>query len=1305
MSVKKIAAVFAAAAIIGSATYSLTDNFILDDVVKVSAASSLRRNSTGSEVTKLQNNLIKLNYLKSGSATGKYDAATESAVKKFQTDYNLDADGVAGTKTLNLISALVNGEVKTITVKATLLNVRYTASPSGKLLTTVKTGQVFVVEGEATESDGTKWYKINTKYGSGYVCSDYVEVKGNASNTTPSATKGIIKVTGNVLNVRKSASTSSEKLYTIKSGQTYYYTDVKTVSGEAWYYINVNKNVSGWVLGKWVTTVNSTDEGTSTQTSGRLKVIVPILQVRQKTSTTSKRLYTTQRDEEYSFSKVQKVDGVNWYYIKVNSSISGWVLGTMVSVIPKETTTTSSTTKATTVKSSSDPNGGTVTVNVDQLNVREAANTSGKKLVVVKRDQVFTYSKSQRTDDVDWYYIKVNNSISGWVMGTYVKVKPNSTTTTQSTTKATTSATASSDPDGGRLTVTADALNVRESATTSSKKLFVVKQNQTYTYSKTKTSGNDTWYFIKVNNSISGWVNGSYVTAVPNETASTTQTTKATQSTTSSNTGSNTLTIIADALNVRESASTSSKKVFLAKNGQKYNFSKTTNVNGDTWYYIKVNNSISGWVKGTYVKVKTPVTTTTAKATTTTTTTTKAATTTTSSDQSSTGKLTVTANLLNVRSEATTNSKIVTTVKKDKTYSFTNVKTVGKDKWYYITVSSDKKGWVNGGYVTVQQTSTTTAKTTASTTKATTTAPAEISGNVIIEANLLNVRIDPSSTATVIGTVKKDNIYEFTKTKSAEGITWYYINVSNVRSGWVMGTYVKVLDENSTISTQAKSGTLTITADNTVARKGAGSNYDEVCKLKKGDSYKYIDVKDGWYRISLSDNSTAWVAGAYVKSSGSTTTTAKTTTTTTAKTTTTTTDKTTTTSESTTASTVTTTTEAPQSSTSQNVSTTTGIPASPTAAAPVSRTVMVGTVSVSAKSLIVRKGAGSDYAKLGTVSNGSTVVILSKGSSWHQIEYGSGTGYVSASCVKNITTKTLTDSLSYADDYIYINVGQSIDLGRTVSGSTVTYTSSDQSKCPVTDAGVASGVKAGLYTVTAKCGTKSASVCVVVLKEPGSNIKTFSLSEKGMQFIADWEGGETILPNGDKVFYPYKDVSGFWTIGYGHAKTTTASKSWSESRAIEEFNKDIEELIGAEYKLTKKQPFLTEEAARKMLHAEMNKGDYVKSINNWAVRNGVQLNQAQFDALVSFCYNIGSSLWNNDSSKFYLKSAIISHRSGSEADPDQIIEGFCRYYKSSGKAYKGLWYRRRNEAELFLTGDYALDRDNKFTLPSGISWS
>lgn len=1124
MDYKKIAAVLAAAAIIGSTSYALTDTFLFNDVITVSAASSLRKNSTGSAVKQLQNDLIKLNYLKSGSATGTYDAATEAAVKKFQTDYHLTADGVAGTQTLNMISSAVNG-TKIIEVKSTLLNVRQTPSTKGRLITTVKAGQTFNVKEEASDSDGTKWYKISTKVGSGYVCSDYVTVLNQNSTVSANTTipkSGIIRVTGSVLNVRQSASTSSKKLYTVKSGQTYYYTDTKTVDGERWYYIKVNKNVSGWVLGKWATPIESIDDASSSSKSGKLKVVVNILQVRQSPSTTAKRLYTTKLDEEYSYSNVKKVDGVDWYYIKVNDSISGWVLGTMVSATPNDSS-------------------------------------------------------------------------------------PKTTETTKNTDSTTTK---TADSKNNTLTITANMLNVREFADLESKKVFTVKKGQTYSYSKTKKVDDDTWYYIKVNNSISGWVIGTYVT-VASESSQTTETTSATSAVT---------------------------------------------------------------------------------------------------DESKSGRLRIEASSLNVRTDANKTSRIITTVKKSSELTYTDVKTVNGEKWYCITLSNSKKGWVNGSYVTLINTTAKAPETTASQTNApesttsetktpetqsTTAAPTVRSGKLKVEANLLNVRAEASSTATVIATVKKDQIFDFTKTMDCENVTWYYINVSNVRSGWVMGSYVTVTNENPSPSNSGQTGTLTVIGTSVNIRSGAGTDFAKITSAKKDSRFTFTDYNNGWYCIKLPNNQIGWINANYVKVDEPTTTTSTTSTT----------EVSSSNTETTTSSATSTTSSSEAESSTTAVSTTTGVPVSPTAAGVVSKTVMVGTVKVSANTLIVRSGPGSSYSSIGSVKNGSTVVIAEKGSKWHKIEYGSKYGYVSASCIKNIRNETQGSAMSFDSSYYYINVGQSINLGRNVSGATVTYSSSDPAKCPVTDKGVASGVKEGLYEITVKSGNTTVSTCVVVLAEPNKNIQPLDISEKGIQFIAEWEGGCTILPSGKTVFYPYKDVSGYWTIGYGHAKTTTASKSWSENRAIEEFNKDIEKLIGEEYKLTSKRPYLTEEAAKKLLLSDMNEGDYVKAISNWAVRNGVILNQTQFDALVSFCYNIGPSLWDNDSTKFYLKSAIISHRSGDKANADQIIEGFCRYHKSNDKAYKGLWYRRRNEAELFLTGDYALDRENKFNLPTDISWS
>ena len=65
-------------------------------------AATLRFGSEGSEVSTLQNRLITLGYL-SGSADGKFGKNTKAAVKAFQKNNNLNADGVASPLTLEAL--------------------------------------------------------------------------------------------------------------------------------------------------------------------------------------------------------------------------------------------------------------------------------------------------------------------------------------------------------------------------------------------------------------------------------------------------------------------------------------------------------------------------------------------------------------------------------------------------------------------------------------------------------------------------------------------------------------------------------------------------------------------------------------------------------------------------------------------------------------------------------------------------------------------------------------------------------------------------------------------------------------------------------------------------------------------------------------------------------------------------------------------------------------------------------------------------------------------------------------------------
>lgn len=91
------------------------------DVTATPAASSLKLGATGDDVREVQRKLKSLGFY-NGSVDGDYGEGTENAVKAFQKQYGLTADGKAGAQTLNA-----------------LRNARATAKPANKPATAVPT--------------------------------------------------------------------------------------------------------------------------------------------------------------------------------------------------------------------------------------------------------------------------------------------------------------------------------------------------------------------------------------------------------------------------------------------------------------------------------------------------------------------------------------------------------------------------------------------------------------------------------------------------------------------------------------------------------------------------------------------------------------------------------------------------------------------------------------------------------------------------------------------------------------------------------------------------------------------------------------------------------------------------------------------------------------------------------------------------------------------------------------------------------------------------------------------------------------
>ena len=88
------------------------------------------------------------------------------------------------------------------------------------------------------------------------------------------------------------------------------------------------------------------------------------------------------------------------------------------------------------------------------------------------------------------------------------------------------------------------------------------------------------------------------------------------------------------------------------------------------------------------------------------------------------------------------------------------------------------------------------------------------------------------------------------------------------------------------------------------------------------------------------------------------------------------------------------------------------------------------------------------------------------------------------------------------------------------------------------------------------------------------------------------------------------------------------------------------------------------------------------AVNTFLNKNGIRIGQNQYDALVSFTYNLGN-VWVSTPT-FQLKTILLD---GYQNYTDsQIRTAFTNWKKSGGNVIPGLIRRRNAEADLFLTG-------------------
>lgn len=140
---------------------------------------TLKNGSTGEDVKQLQSYLIQLGYdCGSWGNDGDFGDATEIAVKEFQTDHNLEIDGIVGSKTYDAINFALQDKMIKNPKKVKIINgncyVRTTPlTGTNNQLGTAHKNDIYEYLNEKSE-DG--WFKIKFKNQEGWVSGKYSEL-------------------------------------------------------------------------------------------------------------------------------------------------------------------------------------------------------------------------------------------------------------------------------------------------------------------------------------------------------------------------------------------------------------------------------------------------------------------------------------------------------------------------------------------------------------------------------------------------------------------------------------------------------------------------------------------------------------------------------------------------------------------------------------------------------------------------------------------------------------------------------------------------------------------------------------------------------------------------------------------------------------------------------------------------------------------------------------------------------------------------------------------------------------------------
>ena len=535
-----------------------------------------------------------------------------------------------------------------------------------------------------------------------------------------------------------------------------------------------------------------------------------------------------------------------------------------------------------------------------------------------------------------------------------------------------------------------------------------------------------------------------------------------------------------------------------------------------------------------------------------------------------------------------------------------------------------------------------------------------------VNADYLNIRSGKGTDTSIIGGLTQGSVVTILDNSDAN---WVKIRTAGGIEGYVAREYLtgaETPSEPTTPETPSETTTATVNADVLNVRSGKGTDTSIVGTIRNGETVTVLDNSDAtWVKIKTSSGLEGYVHRDYL-----------------------------------------------------NFGSNAGGGSS-----------TVKYAQVTADVLNVRSGMGTEYSKIGSVSYGEIVEVLDDSNAgWAKIKTSSGLeGYVSKDYLGEVGENNVSNSVTIPAGKTYYAASSSgywYSSNNSVATASNGYiTAVAPGTCTIT------GSNGITYSITVTEGeavrTAYASPNIAAVGETVEMVAVTDTTRDSVQFrirqsdgttktvnaydytteycngttTRVWKASTTFSSAGTHQIEVYSTKNGVmsstgYTTDAYTVWSTGANESSNETRRIsdeminliaswEGYSSTVypDNLAGGRPTIGYGQTFgtgvqfynnMSKTEAWSLLVKSINAGSYTSEVNRFLQNNGIKATQSQFDALVSFSYNIGSGYWNGTSQmdlrEIMLNAVVPPTIAAGTSLPASVTFQGARLYNSPSKS-------------------------------------